>query len=251
VLNRPLVFTDPSGKTYLCDEGCEENFGRRQYSLDDMAELYGVSFNPGWNIINKALALVAVYKIAKKLQKEMNSAEEASYRSCLENMSGPMSICSQPAPISAFDAFKETYHYGLDFIWGCSGCTRLGITSGKLAHTIMFRAFYTSGDTMLKNTNLVIHELGHMFNNLNSWTAKSGTTYGPAWSLTTDLAANRDGFGEQFVYQQSDEISQSEIFADMFAHWIQGGWATKNGELTTAANARIDWLNQNMPGYLP
>jgi len=245
------MFIDPSGQTYICDEGCEENLGRRQYTVDDMAELYGVSFNSGWSVTNRAIAMRAVYNIAKKLQKERNSAADAAYQSCLENMSGPTSTCSQSTPIVTSDAFKETYHYGIDFVWGCSGCTRLGITSGKKEHTIMFRAFYTTGDTMLRNTNLVMHELGHMFNNLNSWTARSGTTYGPAWSLTTDLAANRDGFGEEFVYQQSDDISQSEIFADMFVHWIQGGWATDSVLSQTAANARIDWLNRYMPGYLP
>ncbi|MBK9006898.1 MAG: hypothetical protein IPM31_07870 [Anaerolineae bacterium] len=252
VLNRPIFYRDPSGHTYMCDESCEENLGRRQYTVDDMAELYGISFNPGWSVTNRAIAMLAVYNIAKKLQNERNSAADSAYQSCLENMSGPTSTCSQSAPISTSDAFKESYHYGIDFVWGCSGCERLGITSGKKEHTIMFRDFYQTGDTQLKNTNLVIHELGHMFNNLNTWVSdRSGRAYGPAWSLTTDLAANRDGFGTQWVYQHSDDISQSEIFADMFVHWIQGGWATDSISSQTAANARIDWLNQYMPGYLP
>ncbi len=103
---------------------------------------------------------------------------------------------------------------------------------------------------MLRNTNLVIHELGHMFDNLFSYKA-GGRWYGPSLALTTDLADDRDGFGRPFVDQQSDVISRREIFADMFVHWIQGGWTTDSVLARTAANERIDWLDQNMPRYIP
>ncbi|MBL8099935.1 MAG: hypothetical protein JNK81_12180 [Anaerolineales bacterium] len=39
VINNPINLIDPSGNTYLCDEGCEEYLERKQYSLDDMAEM--------------------------------------------------------------------------------------------------------------------------------------------------------------------------------------------------------------------
>lgn len=104
---------------------------------------------------------------------------------------------------------------------------------------------------MLRNNNLVIHELGDMFDNLFSYRA-GGRWSGPLLALTMDLADNRNGFGDRFVYQQSDVISRREIFADMYVHWIQGGWALNdNGNLTDDAGLRVDWLNQNMPGYVP
>ncbi|MBL8099936.1 MAG: hypothetical protein JNK81_12185 [Anaerolineales bacterium] len=192
--------------------------------------------------------MTAVYKVAKKLQAEMNLAAELAYQACLKNLSGPESTCAQSTPVSPAEAFKKIYRHGVNFIWGCSGCTALGLTVGK--NTVMFRDFYSWGDTMLRNVNLVIHELGHIFDNLYTYSA-AGRWYGPALALTTDLASNRDGFGPMWDYQQSRDITGNEIFADMFVHWVQGGWATDTVLNRNASSARIDWLNQNMPNYMP
>lgn len=122
------------------------------------------------------------------------------------------------------------------------------------ADTIRFRKFYGAHNTyqMLMNINLVIHEIGHMFENSIATTMPDGTLYKPARSsLPSRLTDNRNGMGALWIYQQSDTISSGEIYADMFVGWVQGVWALDiDGKLTDSAESRNNWMNQHMPGYL-
>jgi hypothetical protein len=146
---------------------------------------------------------------------------------------------------NAESAFKDTFGT-TTFEWGCSDCTRLGKTVD--GDTIKFRDFYGTYNRfqMLMNTNLVIHEMGHMFENTIAYRLPDGKLYKPARSsLPSYLANNREGLGTQWVWQQSDDISSGEIFADMFIGWVQGS----NHE-TGMGQARTSWMNQNMPTFL-
>lgn len=123
---------------------------------------------------------------------------------------------------SAEEAFKNTYG-SITIEWGCSKseCTKLGRTFDD--DLIKFRDFYGDHNIsqMLMNTNLVIHELGHMLENIIAYALPDGTLYKPARSsLPGNLANNRDGLAPRWIHQQSDDISSGEIFADMFVGWV-------------------------------
>jgi len=243
VLNRPTFYTDPSGHTYMCDEGCEENLGRRQYSLYDMAELFRVEFSSGWNVMHMAAALLGVYKVAKAFQRELGNG------------------------ISEVDAFTtvygldegETFYFEWDpDCWGCredpKGCDA-GTTRGDACvpgfgytnteNWIEF-ASMSNVETPLRNVNNVIHELGHAFN------LRLGRGPENALAVRLDLLVNGAGFygaTDNRTWEASSGINGSETFADQFLGWASGKWGEDplgpvRAEFMNQMNGANGWVAQ-------
>ena len=85
--NSPIMYTDPSGHTYMCGETCEEEFDRHQYTLDDMALAYGIKFTGAtnkWTWARKVAVLVAAYKVGESIKKKKNADAEADYQNVLK-----------------------------------------------------------------------------------------------------------------------------------------------------------------------
>jgi RHS repeat-associated protein len=232
VLNNPLRYIDPTGHMACSDiyDFCGQMVfdGHVTASILRRAlRKYNVKLKGNWETEQATAVYQSVTTIGAKFASERGNGESAS------------------------EAFKQAFG-STTFEWGCTECTKLGRTVD--ADTIQFRALYGSHNTlqMLMNTNLVIHELGHMFENTIASRLPDGRLYKPARSsLPANLANNRDGLGAQWIYQQSDDISSGEIFADMFVGWVQGVWALDiDGSLTDMATQRSNWMNQNMPTFL-
>ncbi len=255
VNNSPLVYVDPSGHTYMCGASCEEEYEKPQYSLDDWAKDFGITFTGGdkyWTWDKKAAVLVAAYKVGKALQKEINAAADSAYQTCVANMSGPTSSCSQSAQITSSEAFRAVYDH-VNFKWeGSAGmCGSDAVSSGGCtdgAHQIRFWSMSGQGQLdfsrMIKN---VVHELGHAFD----WTqydpltkTRASNHMPPGFTRSTILRPN-DPAG-RWDWQQSPRNTSNEIFGDMFIAWTYGAWNTDPLNVTTV-NAAQGWMNGLVP----
>jgi hypothetical protein len=217
-------YTDPSGHKY-CDGsglsgGCDQSgIPTSRGQLNKVLKSSGVKLKGNWKNDDAYAVYLGVTAVGEKLARTVGGSAES--------------------------AFKDTFGNTI-FEMGCSECTKLGRTVDS--DTIKFRNFYGAynDNQMLMNTNLVIHEIGHMFENTIASTRSDGTLYKPARSsLPSYFADNREGLGTQWIWQQSDDVSPGEIFADMFVGWVQ------NSDYQTGmGQARTNWMNQNMPTFL-
>ncbi len=224
VLNNPLRYTDPTGHK-VCDGvglngKCDQSgIPATRGQLMSTLRRSGVKLKGNWKEENAYTVYVAVTAVGEKLARTVGGTAESAFK----------------------DTFGDT-----TFEWGCSDCTKLGRTVDR--DTIKFRDFYGAYNDyqMLMNTNLVIHEIGHMFENTIAYRLPDGKLYKPARSsLPSYLANNREGMGTQWIWQQSSDKSSGEIFADMFVGWVQG-----SNYPTGMGKARRSWMNLNMPTFL-
>ncbi len=182
-VNNPLRYNDPSGHK-VCegqDNDCKGwmNVPSSPALARQILTRSGVRLSGTWEDRNIIAAASAVVAVGTKFASERGNGE------------------------SAAEAFNQTFG-STTFEWGCSECSRLARTIDR--DTIKFRAFYAAHNDyqQLMNTNLVIHEIGHMFENTIAYDLPDGTEYKPARSsLPTHLANNREGLGTQWIWQQS------------------------------------------------
>ena len=196
VLGNPLKYTDPSGHTYICGASCEAEYEKPQYTLDDYAATFGVTFTDDgkkkWDWKNKVAALLAVRTVANKLA---------------ETTGG-----------SATDAFGAVYG-NVNFQWVDGVCgeqtDRCYADAYSFPNTINFYSKWwanANGDilaTPAVTTSLVIHELSHAFDSrtrgiFNQDTANKGITTKKGFGITVG------GPG------------QTEVTADLFTNYILG-----------------------------
>lgn len=91
------------------------------------------------------------------------------------------------------------------------------------------------------------HELGHGF----EYTVNGviGTTFYVRDHMPDDIA-NRRGFAGPFNgWQQSDKLTNGEIFADMFIGWNYESWDTTK-EFSVDAGAKASFMNRYMPSWI-
>jgi len=241
--NSPIIYIDPSGHTYMCGASCEAEYEKPQYGLDDMADMYDVIFDSGWDVLDEAAALGAVYKVAKALQKEMNSAAEMAYQSCLENRASPESTCSLPTSVSAQQAFDKNF----------SQIKLVKVTSFEYQGGTYDAGCMTSGNTITcaslnyyhyenKVFNLV-HELGHVFD--------------PGARVPKIFVDNRDSIlranNIDFMWQSNTAKTGPETFGDLFVAWVHGVWGP-NGDTVWEGYEDLgsakDWMTTNMSEWI-
>lgn len=222
--NNPIRYNDPTGHKYCDGSGlggeCDQSgIPTSRGQLNRVLRSSGVKLKGNWKYDDAYAVYLGVTAVGEKLARTVGGSTESAFK----------------------DTFGTT-----TFEWGCSECTKLGRTVDR--DIIRFRAFYGSynDNQMLMNTNLVIHEIGHMFENTIASTRSDGTLYKPARSsLPSYLADNREGLGTRWIWQQSADVTPGEIFADMFVGWVQN-----SNYQTGMGQARTNWMNQNMPTFL-
>ena len=262
--NRPIVFIDPSGNTYMCGAGCEAEYEKKQYSLDDQAALYGITFGEGWSVTSKAKTLVGVMKLAKSMQEAYNSYQNGVYRSCVNDMSSPKSSCSAKSAtdVEVFTAVFGNLNFNVD---GKSAAWMCGARSDGFSCS-------SDGNGRDINPRLAVHELGHTFNSQynalgispysvlssasiktsqGTWVAGFHSVNGEwKWDRNPDFAGYSSN-GAPGVYHGSATwsdwnatgIGVGEEFADMFMNWAFNSFTAD-----AAGQARNSWMSSNM-GY--
>lgn len=262
--NRPIIYNDPSGHTYLCGIGCEAEGEKKQYSLDDTAALYGITFN-GWSATNKAKALLGVMRLAKSMMETYNSYQEGVYQSCLENMSSPSSSCSAKSTTEV-EVFKAVFGDLKFNVNGTSSAWMCGASANGFS--------CSAGSGRDIDPRLVVHELGHTFNaNYNSLGVTPYAALGSAsittaqgmwvaglhyvdevwkWDRNPDFAGYYSN-GAPAVYHgsatwddwNSPGVAVGEEFADMYMNW-----AFNSFTVDSAGQARFAWMSSNMGQWL-
>jgi hypothetical protein len=224
----PLAYVDPSGHSSICFEDgyCIEGKYSSDNHLSYLSSQYGVKFSgTGWVEKNKWAVITGVQALAYSLNQNIKYATpEIAFR----------------------EVFGIKEKESFDFEWGCPGCSAYGLTVST--RHVKFRTMYSDE---FQNTTLVVHELIHAFENAMEIVRKDGTRYKEARSsLPSNLSSNRNGLAlPHWKWQQSDEITPGEIFADMGIGWIFGKWS-EDPLTIDEANERSAWMNENMPRFI-
>jgi RHS repeat-associated protein len=254
----PIFYTDPSGHG----------------SLDPVVfELaYNIGFTGNWPWQAQMAVYDAVQSVGKKL-----------------------STLSIPALVglSPDAAFRLVYYKGVTFIWDkkCLGCrpsncgndfgTRDpnckptgGATEGS--SQIRFATLWMNqsdtdwgswGNASERARNNVVHELGHVLNNL-LWTipaqlleATQYQTWGAYQCYYEEGFPHRvEGSDESYgfaspgwdrTWQMDNAANSNEEFADMFLGWVFNRWeVAQSGGFTDAGAARAGWMDKWMPSLI-
>ena len=207
-------------------------------TIDEQLKSYGVVLTGDWSPQYKSYILSAVKTVDQRLSNEMDLP-----------------------PTSAFVA---VYGDGFEFHFGCSYCDGLAYTYSDHIDWSGFFANWYSAEHPDTNVHLVIHELGHAFDQ-KVCAVLGGScddiTKGP---LRTKLAKDietfpylkRTSYGDagesppfsgfaggknDWQFSLEGQVSfVGEIWADMYLGWIYG----------TLATDRKNYMNTEMQSYL-
>ena len=233
VFNNPLKYIDPSGhltQSAACGPDgmyCAPNRIGCNNITCSLWHDYGVTLSgDGWT----AADMLAIYEGVQATGDKLTS--------------------NLPGNKTSGEAYKSVF-YTVDFemydgqcLEGCWGRS-LG------ANNIRLYRHYTSADGYILNTQiseqLVVHEIGHSFDvAVNS---SSGSR--PSDALTTNMSENRNGLaGPLWTWQQSKDISKSEIYADMFLGWVYDEWAQPKSEYYNVGVNRQNFMKLYMPHWI-
>ena len=229
--NNPLKYIDPSGHGRESTDCGPDGIYCEQYRIGCnnlscyLWHDYGVTISgDNWTPSD----MLAIYKGVK-----------ATGEKFADNMPGNM---------TSSEAIKSVYP-SMNFEMWNGQCAKSCWGMSIDAQNIRLYRYYTTRDGYILNTQiseqLVVHELGHSFETAFDPSGKNP----PHNTLSPGMIDNRNGLaGPLWIWQQSKEVNALEIFADMFPGWVYNKWDFSNYK--TEAQARQDFMNLNMPGWL-
>jgi RHS repeat-associated protein len=227
--NNPVKYKDPSGRL-SCDAAHVAEGDCSDVTIINLIGEYNVTVTGDWNPLEGWNLLQALDAMGSKLADSMVGEHTSS------------------------EAFQSVYT-SMEFNMWDGQCERCwGRSLG--VHEIRFYRHYTYTDTLGNDfildtkirAQLVVHELGHSL----EFAITDAGGKAPSTFLKTDMAEDRDGLaGPQWVMQQSEDISATEIYADMVIGWVYNIWYTgDNPEYIKAGIGRQYFMNQYMPLWL-
>ena len=223
--NNPLRYTDPTGHDpWWCegDDLCMFNWMEDHTSQggDGYFAEYEITVDPKMNKEERRTIFGAAYATGKKITETRNQGESAS------------------------EAFKEIFEpitftkSDVDYE-GCVFQTQNAISCSN----------FTNYDFQ-SNVNNVVHELAHVFNQLNGG---SPNDFGLKYVLRRDWILRPDTGGikwQQHPPSPGDpDHSGGEMLGDMFVAWVFDAWNTHPLNVDEAMIARDD-MNDNMNVWL-
>jgi RHS repeat-associated protein len=235
VINRPIIFVDPSGHCYggsLSDDGngimgCWDEDPANYWNafFNELETEYSIDFTGDWTFNDKVEVGRGAKRVGEKLGEEMGLDAGEAFSSVFEDIefrwmddvcnlneygtnvpvkNGYLSTCEA-------DAFLSP---GVVRFWSLYWAEADGI-------------YYHKQSTI--TAHLAVHELGHVFNTLTS-----GNFENAIWTINS--IRTREGFG----FGESKVISASEISADYFLNYVYGSFTgSRSVKLQQALND--DW----------
>ncbi len=262
VLNNPLLYIDPSGCASCVGSNWDDGpqcFGK---STADTLMRYGVQTYGQWDLNHLGALLDAVHAVGDKYSKTVGGSAASAFRKVYQTDVRPVGFLWGKSP-DIYSGFYEQF-----------GMTGGGVTigntvtaSGSKIQLIAFLSMagdsFASTDSamsILRSTNNIVHELGHLFG-VNYQGGLPYTEFGKALSdplLKRDNPQSGQFYGfasgyNHFTWQQSyvQADTKEEIFADMFLGWTFNTWyaGTDQDNLNRAAT-RSGWMTTNMAIWL-
>jgi RHS repeat-associated protein len=248
VVNRPLVFWDPSGHNYCPDpdEPCDPGPNTPPYTPPPPSSVPPplVDFGPGWSDEEKQTVETAAWLVALALAQryfEEHGVYVSARMLFLSIYGGTVSF--EKTGMNCEDALDDT-------CYGSASSSTIFVYTNAEGHIV-------------GNFMWVLHELGHAF---NANAIPDGATLGQPYldlennpiivnGVTITPSAGRprtsDGYivgpnGKRTPYRNSwDDEKAGEDFADMFANWVRSSFAND-----AYGRARYDWINDNMTRWI-
>jgi hypothetical protein len=182
-----------------------------------------------------------------------------SYNNFMSNLYSSIGDIGSPRSIGPVEAFLKIHDTAVTFLRkALTAAQALGGGSDAWGYTFSAQTIWvfsnaTSQD-VINNPRWAIHELGHAFENATIIVRPNGTSYKPGRaSLPSKLLGSRLGFhGGWLDWQYSKEMSDGEIFADMFIGWVYKRWEGNQGQQLTfqVGLARSSHMHQGMPIWI-
>jgi RHS repeat-associated protein len=239
VNNNPVRYIDPSGHV-ACSQVAEEDCSFENQSWEQM---YGITIDKDFKQHERLAILKAV------------SAVGSAFEQAVGGVAGEL--------------FQQVYGQ-VDFK-RCSNCTGFGLaaSNGPKNHTIYIKRVYASLESSVR---LVVHELGHAFNNVFSGRPTSDlplallreinvTGYQEVGGINYPIFGIGHGDSNNDYYGYAGEMSNwqfgfessyppNEEFADMFVGWTYNTWGGRLSDTSSLAFQRMQHMAAFMPGYI-
>jgi hypothetical protein len=171
-------------------------------------------------------------------------------------------------PISPTRAFLSVHGGPIKFTRSSSTPGNAGITLSK-NHIILYDIKDKNGDVvygyLARHPLVVVHEIGHAFNNATNKNAQSNVPselYRPKTESGVDTVhsvydqeekrTNYFGFAggwDEWQFGNSPNSENSEVFCDMFIGWVYGQWEVNpedSTKLTDLGQRRESFMNASM-----
>jgi hypothetical protein len=228
VRNNPIRYTDPSGHAICMDDGyCGKpsDTAYKNKIIKDIQKDYGITFSGKWSIDNKMkVATAAILAGGKFADASGTTSGSEAFRAVYGLNDG--------------DTFRFEWVGREQGPCRINGETCWGYTPGS-NHIQIYETYngVWAGNPYVADTpvsvGLVLHEMGHAFNQRLGGVPLTGLT----GVLLTRPYEDHGFFTGHYVGQFSHDISPSEIFADMFVGWTFGGWGDNR-----LGDARRDYM---------
>jgi len=249
VANNPLKYTDPSGHYYMEDPDGKGYFPPPLPSLRSPLVHFDAEEGIVWQEGEKAVIRRETRRVANAYASTINT-----YISLMWKLTGETGA---PPLLSSEQAFHMVHGGAITFKrvnQACNGC------SAETMWNNTIKVFSNTSESYITdNPGLIIHELGHAFNNATGRVALNVPS-----GLLRPLDAKGwvdHGDGDNYYYGYAGGLGDmqyangppmnrgSEEFADMFLGWVHGGHfhSSPDSELATQ---RQNYMNNVMFGYL-
>jgi RHS repeat-associated protein len=232
MMNNPLRYTDPSGHA-ICDA---DGYCDSKKTADMVLHQYGVTTSGTWSERDKLAVLSAVVRLGIKFALTLGGMATDAFRTVYDHIEFEMydGQCAEGCWGRAIDA----HHIRFYRHFTATATIEDPNNPGKF---IEYQ--YEANTTIIPQ--LAIHELGHSFESAtvqNGWKPRDILSY-------TDMTDDRDGLAYPlWAWQQSEEMTAGEIFADMFIGWVYGMWDYKDHRVD--ASTRSTFMEKFIPIWL-
>ena len=240
--NNPVRFTDPSGHSCVPADECGGNPHAGGYSTGSPS-LLEFETDPGQSFTEEEMQTLeaGAQAVAGALAREIRSQ-----CSRFEQRSGDCHwVTPQQAFYGVFGGPIKVKRVVSKCETKTGECWAEHKTPGPNSQYEIWIYSNTTTQDIVNYPRLIVHEIGHAFLRAIGYSGGSS----PLNAMSAAGVNNRFGFaGSAFRWQLSTDISEMEIYADMFVGWVYGRWETNysTGDLSEEAKLKLQFMTRTI-----